>query len=78
MPWISLIDALKGGLRPDPGKLWVLGCESIRYDELEQLKRDLNPLAKVLYEELQSEQNKFVDPLAYVFLAESNQANSAT
>ena len=47
----------------------MLGCESIRYSELEVLKRDLAPLAIVLYETLTPDPGRFTDPLAYVFLA---------
>ena len=34
LPWDVLIGAIKSGATPGPGKLWVLGCESIKYAEL--------------------------------------------
>jgi hypothetical protein len=75
MPWESLVEALRKGAAPEPGKLWVLGCESIQYNELETLRQDLVPFAKVLYEGLQPDPDRFIDPLAYVFLAPSNEPN---
>jgi hypothetical protein len=75
MPWESLVNALKAGAGPKPGKLWLLGCESIKYSELEDLKQDLTPLATVLYEELPLDPLQFLNPLAYVFVAPPNGVN---
>lgn len=69
MPWDTLVQAIKAGAVPAPGKLWALGCESIKYSELEALKQDLTPFATVLCEPLQPDPGRFTDPLAYVFLA---------
>lgn len=69
MPWETLVAAIKEGTVPGQGKLWVLGCESIRFGELEKLKQDLAELAAVLYEPLQEDPARFIDPLAYAFLA---------
>jgi hypothetical protein len=69
MPWETLVEAIKANCVPANGKLWVLGCESIRYSELGALKRDLAPWAAVLFEQLQPDQERFTDPLAYVFTA---------
>ncbi len=69
MPWVVLIDAIKSGLTPAAGKLWALGCESIKYAELDALKDELRTLAAVVFEPLQADPERFVDPLAYLFLA---------
>jgi len=69
MPWAVLVGAIKGGIVPSQGKLWVLGCESITYSDLENLKQDLAPCATVLCETLQPDPQRFTDPLAYVFVA---------
>jgi hypothetical protein len=69
MPWEVLTASIKNGVRPGQGKLWVLGCESIKLQELNTLKAQLEPVAKVIFEPLAAVQNKFLDPLAYVFLA---------
>lgn len=45
MPWEVLAEAVRAGNVPSIGKLWVLGCESIKYQELEALKRDLAAFA---------------------------------
>jgi hypothetical protein len=69
MPWDVLTSAIKAGISPIQGKLWVLGCESIKYSELIALKHDLEPYATtVLFETLQPAPHQFTDPLAYVFL----------
>lgn len=69
MPWDVLVGALKSGKAPKPGKLWALGCESIRYDELVALRDELNAVAKFLFEDLSAVAGNFADPLAYVFWA---------
>jgi len=69
MPWEVLIEAIKRGCIPKPGKLWALGCESITYTDLGQVKKDLSGSAIVLYEGLQPVHDRFTDPLVYVFIA---------
>jgi len=71
MPWETLIGAIGEGNTPSEGKLWVLGCESLKYGELEKFKQDLDPVATVLFEKLQPDPGRFVNPLAYVFLSPS-------
>jgi hypothetical protein len=34
MPWETLAAAISKGVAPAEGKLWALGCESIKYSEL--------------------------------------------
>lgn len=77
MPWDTLVDAIKAGAVPAQGKLWTLGCESIKYSELETLKQNLAPSATVLFEKLQPDDARFTDPLAYVFLAPTGQGHGA-
>lgn len=69
MPWETLVAAIKNGTVPGEGKLWALGCESIKYDELEGLKHDLAAFATVIFEPMQPDAARFTDPLAYVFVA---------
>lgn len=69
LPWKVLVDAIKSGRVPAAGKLWALGCESITYKELQDLKADIAAQAEVLFEPLAEAAGKFLDPLAYVFLA---------
>lgn len=78
MPWEILVNAIRTGTIPGPGKLWAIGCESIRYTELETVKEDLTPFAKVVYEALQADAERFTDPLAYVFRAPLTDSSSAT
>jgi hypothetical protein len=49
------------------GTLWALGCESIKYSELQAIKGEIAGIATVIFEEMDPDDNRFVDPLAYVF-----------
>lgn len=69
MPWGVLTAAIRNDIAPGDGRLWVLGCESIKRQELEELAADLAEHAIVLHEPLEEEADKFLDPLSYVFLA---------
>ncbi len=75
MPWEVLARVLKEERGPALGKLWTLGCESLKYSELETLKNDLADVATLLYEEMGGNPDRFTDPLAYVFLASSREGN---
>lgn len=76
MPWDILEYILAQTQGPDTGKLWALGCESIRTSELAELRvRLAEKEICVLYEDLPAhEPEKFVSPLAYVFVAPSQMA----
>jgi hypothetical protein len=75
MPWSTLTAALQTAITPSRGKLWLIGCESIRLNELQQLKQDLAPVATVIFEALPAQQDRFLDPLAYIFLARPADGN---
>ncbi|MFZ2655805.1 MAG: hypothetical protein WAX69_12820, partial [Victivallales bacterium] len=76
MPWKVLSDMIKAGKLPAKGKIWVLGCESIKYKELEVLKSELASYAKVLFESITPDDRKFLSPLAYVFKAPQLNGNT--
>jgi hypothetical protein len=69
MPWDSLTSAIESGIVPRQGKLWALGCESLKYSEIEQIRERLSLSAVVICEHLEPDPERFVDPLAYVFAA---------
>ena len=69
MPWEVLSAAISGGMGPVQGKLWALGCESIKFSELESLKENLAQFATVIYEPLDASSRRFVSPLAYIFVS---------
>ncbi len=69
MPWEVLSAAISEGRGPVQGKLWALGCESIKISELESLKVSLAPYATVIYEPLDASSIRFVSPLAYIFVS---------
>lgn len=67
-PWEVLHAALEGAdSGPAQGKLWALGCESINYSELVNMREELAEIATVIFEDMEPDDNQFVDPLAYVF-----------
>jgi hypothetical protein len=79
VPWVVLTNAINGtNSGPAEGKLWALGCESIRYSELQQWKRDLVNIAEVIFEPMQADDTRFVDPLAYVFRAPGTEPNAGS
>ena len=78
MPWQVITEAIQAGRTPVPGKLWALGCESIKYSELDELKAELAPQATVLFEPLDPDPERFLDPLAYVFVAPVLEDDGAT
>ena len=69
MPWEVLSEAISGGNGPVQGKLWAVGCESIKISELESLKERLASFATVIYEPLDASSTRFVSPLAYIFVS---------
>jgi len=69
VPWDVLESVIREGRGPGQGKLWALGCESIKYSELQTMKERLAEFATVLFEPLEADAVRFVDPLAYVFNA---------
>jgi hypothetical protein len=78
MPWDVLVDAIQNGAKPQVGKLWVIGCESIGYAELGSVKERLSTFATVIHEPLPPATNRFFDPLAYIFLAPSANGTGPT
>lgn len=75
-PWDVLravIDGANSG--PAQGKLWALGCESIKYRELLRIREELTELATVIFEEMNPDDSRFVDPLAYVFHTTKSQSD---
>ncbi|MFX0203995.1 MAG: hypothetical protein ACFFCW_48475, partial [Candidatus Hodarchaeota archaeon] len=69
-PWASIRNVIENKIFPSLGKIWILGCESIIPSELKELidentKDELN----FIYDAdiVDSEEQKFVDPLCYIF-----------
>jgi hypothetical protein len=69
MPWETLLETVKNDIVPAQGKLWALGCESIKLSELNELQKGLPPFVSLIYEPLEENNDRFVSPLAYIFKA---------
>lgn len=70
LPWDSLLQAVEQGRVPEPGKLWVLGCESLPIGGLELVRERLGRQAVVLDDDVSPvarTTQKYRNPLAYVF-----------
>ena len=70
MPWDTLGTQLSAGSTPRPGSVWVFGCESITLSELKSICGRLAPDVQVIYEDLDEEPNRFLNPVAYVFVTQ--------
>jgi hypothetical protein len=59
---------------PNRGKLWAICTESLTIDELLHLRQQLNAdIYKLIFDETRLEENnRFVDPLFYIFLSPGN------
>ena len=81
-PWsviASLIEARNS--LPSPGKLWVLGCESISIVELQELEKKAKGKSqlKIYFDRsiLTSSRN-FLDPICYIFKTINNKTQNHT
>lgn len=68
-PWAALKELMHTGLTPQLGSLWVLGCESIRGEELARFKAEAPANCEVIYEPLEqlAADRHLLDPVALVF-----------
>lgn len=70
-PWESLVLAINNTF-PKLGSLWVIGCESITFNELNALK-EANSDVSFFYEHIEEiEGRNFLDPVVYCFNARDN------
>jgi hypothetical protein len=72
VPWNLIREIAAGPRRPPRGALWILGCESITPDELEQLQVVLQDEADVRlihepFDQQQRAQRTFIDPVVFAF-----------
>ncbi len=67
MPWQVLEERLRAGVVPAAGAVWVLGAESITLEQLGAFRDRMSDLGTVLYEQLEPQPGRFLDPVVYVF-----------
>ena len=77
-PWSSVRSLIGQGIVPPPGALWVLGCESIRKDELVQFKADVADSCEVLHEpcDALAADRPLLDPVVLLFATKRTDGNS--
>jgi hypothetical protein len=74
VPWSVMGQIVRGDLRPPVGSLWALGFESITPSELEAVRATIGTDVSLLHEPFDSRQRAqrpFIDPLVYVFWADT-------
>ncbi len=64
-PWDVIANALRSGIVPDIGNIWILGCEAITPDELNRIVT-AHPDVEWIYETLTLGTGRFYDPIVYV------------
>lgn len=70
VPWDTLVEAIETDRVPEPGRLWVLGCESLPLNGLDAIRTRLGALAVVLDDDLspiERTTQQYRNPLCYVF-----------
>lgn len=75
VPWETLLEAIEQGIVPAEGKLWVLGCESLRLGGLDAIRDRLGGRALVLDDDVfpgARTTQQYRNPLTYVFLTKSS------
>jgi len=77
MPWEVLEEAITNGSTPRAGALWVIGCESTTIQELEALSNRLSATATFIFEPVEPNTGRFLDPVAYVFLTSKSDSDIA-
>jgi len=77
-PWNVLQKCLDEGILPNDGAIWILGCESIKYDELNQFKSS-NENIEFIYENITPDYNRnFYSPVCYIFNTKDSEDNKKT
>jgi hypothetical protein len=69
-PWENINTLLETKKLPEPGNVWVIGCESIMPREFKQFVQKYdNDSVTMIYEveAHESEEKKFLDPIIYIF-----------
>jgi len=69
-PWTSIDQFISNGQLPSDGKIWVLGCQSIKPRELSEIINNHENITWIYDEQLVSRsinENKFFDPVCLIF-----------
>ena len=72
-PWTSISNLINNNFFPEPHKMWVLGCESIQPEELEEFKQAHNEV-KWICEDIGTNLvagKNFIDPALILFNCEN-------
>lgn len=77
-PWSAIRSLVEQGVVPPLGALWVLGCESIRQEELAQFKGDVADSCEVVHEpcEALAADRPLLDPVVLLFTTRRTDGNS--
>ncbi len=78
MPWKTLEEQILAEVVPPHGSIWVLGCESIKLLELKELQARLSSTVTIVFEDLQFDTERFLNPVAYIFFAQQSRNDKAS
>jgi hypothetical protein len=73
-PWEALLQSIDSRTLPAPGQLWVLGCESITPDRMNDLANTNRSARWVIADTEPTGSKRFLDPLCYILWAENADA----
>lgn len=81
VPWTVVEEVVAGRYRPPQGSIWVLGCESISPNALQDLGNRFQATGDCVFlhesfDPRQAAQRRYVDPLLYVFWAQDSDGQS--
>lgn len=74
-PWQSVRNMLDEEMTPQPGALWILGCESISPDELEQFSNDYPDVCWIFESIPQTDTQTFLDPVCIALNFQNAEGN---
>lgn len=77
LPTETLVASIQGDVFPASGSLWVLGCESIRPDQLSKLESSCYGYCDLIFvkEDGPEVQGVYYDPVAYCFTTKDMEGN---
>lgn len=77
-PWSAVRSLVDQGVVPPLGALWVLGCESIRHEELVRFKADVSESCEVVYEpcDALALDRPLLNPVVLLFTTERSDGGS--
>jgi len=65
--WVSMNNIINNSKFPSSNRLWVIGCQSIKKDELKEFIERHNSINWILDEDVYADNKTFLNPTCYIF-----------